>query len=113
MTHSPSRVRYRMPLATTLVAVMLHLGRVCLSIVQAQFRPDRHLGQAGWDWLLSAFCLATPCSISRLGGRGAASARGPSVRKPPPLSKPPGTCVASSWLPAGGGGALSRPRGAL
>lgn len=43
--------------ATTFVAVMLYLDRVCLSIVGAQMRPNLGLTDDQFEWLLSAFFL--------------------------------------------------------
>ncbi|MGL6076955.1 MAG: MFS transporter [Fimbriiglobus sp.] len=39
MTTSPTRVRYSMIAATTMVAIMLYLDRVCLSILSEQIKP--------------------------------------------------------------------------
>lgn len=54
---TPTRVRYGMILATTGVAVMLYLDRVCLSIVQAPIRLDQNLSPREWNWLVSGFFL--------------------------------------------------------
>lgn len=54
---SPTRPQYGVLVATTFVAVMLYLDRVCLSIVGAQMRPNLGLTDDQFDWLLSAFFL--------------------------------------------------------
>ncbi len=58
MTPRPTRVRYSMIAATTLVAVMLYLDRVCLSIVGEQIKPDLQLTDEQFTDLLSAFFWA-------------------------------------------------------
>ncbi len=58
MTTPPTRVRYGMIAATTLVAVMLYLDRVCLSIVGEQIKPDQGLTDGQYADLLSAFFWA-------------------------------------------------------
>ena len=58
MTERPTRVRYSMIAATTLVAVMLYLDRVCLSIVGEQLKPNLKLTDEQFTDLLSAFFWA-------------------------------------------------------
>ena len=58
VTTTPTRVRYGMVLATTFVAVMLYLDRVCLSIVGEQIRGDQKLTDDQYSVLLSAFFWA-------------------------------------------------------
>ncbi|MFO0849555.1 MAG: MFS transporter [Gemmataceae bacterium] len=54
---APTRPQYGVIAATTFVAVMLYLDRVCLSIVGAQMRPNLGLTDDQFDWLLSSFFL--------------------------------------------------------
>jgi len=58
MTPRPTSVRYGMVLATTLVAVMLYLDRVCLSIVGEQIQGDQELTEDQYALLLSSFFWA-------------------------------------------------------
>ena len=58
MTPRPTSVRYSMIAATTLVAVMLYLDRVCLSIVGEQISKDLKLTDDQFAELLSSFFWA-------------------------------------------------------
>lgn len=58
MNEAPTRVRYGMLGATTFVAVMLYLDRVCLSIVGERIKPDQGLTDEEFTALLSAFFWA-------------------------------------------------------
>jgi MFS family permease len=53
----PPTARSGLLAATTFVAVMLYLDRVCLSIVGGQMRPNLGLTADQFDWLLSSFFL--------------------------------------------------------
>ncbi len=55
---APTRVRYTMILATTSVAVMLYLDRVCLSIVGEQIKADQNISPEQYANLLSSFFWA-------------------------------------------------------
>src|SRR5882672_9147811 len=51
----PTRIRYVVVLATTLVAVLLYLDRFCLSFAEAFIQQDLGLSDTQVGWLLSAF----------------------------------------------------------
>jgi ACS family glucarate transporter-like MFS transporter len=57
-TCRPTRVRYRVVLLATLVAVMLYLDRVCLSMAGPYLQDELHLSRRQMSLLLGAFFIA-------------------------------------------------------